>query len=382
MGKRIMWFGVVLIVFIGLNAYLAWLGYRYWQAMLPGAPDWPYAGIYAVLAFGYIASMLLHRVLPYRPYKLLKTIGAYGMGVVFYGLLLTPLAHLAGGLLVWGGMEEGAAIRIAGSAELALLAFLFLKGAWNAWNPVIRRYDLEIDKRAGDREELRIVAASDLHLGTTIGKRHIAKLTKRVAELGPDLVLLPGDVLDDSFEPFVREGMGEELSKLKAPLGVYAVLGNHEYIGGHITDYVAKMREIGIDVLLDRVELVEGAFYIAGRKDHAVERFTGEARQPVEVLLAEADRARPIILLDHQPHKLGAAMEAGVDLMLSGHTHRGQMLPNHLITRRLFELDWGYLRKGAMHAVVSSGFGFWGPPIRLGSRSEVLDIRIAFRGGA
>ncbi len=84
--------------------------------------------------------------------------------------------------------------------------------------------------------------------------------------------------------------------------------------------------------------------------------------------------------MDHQPHQLGAAAEAGIDLMLSGHTHRGQMMPNHLITRRLFELDWGYLRKGVMHAIVSSGFGSWGPPLRIGSRSELLDIRVTFQG--
>ncbi|SDE36509.1 hypothetical protein SAMN02799630_05258 [Paenibacillus sp. UNCCL117] len=380
MRNRIMMIATVLLVFIGLNTYIAWSGYRYWNAALPGAADLIYWILYALIAFGYIGSMLLHKVLPYRPYKLLKTIGSYGLGIFFYGLLLTPLAHLAGWLLVRGGMDTGKAILTAGSVELAVLALLFLRGTWNAWNPIVRRYDLEVAKHGGKRQELRIAVASDLHLGTTIGKRHIAKLTKRVAELAPDLILLPGDVLDDSFEPFVREGMAEEMGKLQAPLGVYAVLGNHEYIGGHIGDYVEKMREIGIDVLLDRVELVDGSFYVAGRKDHAVERFMGEGRKPVGVLLAEADKSRPIILLDHQPHKLGAAMEAGVDLMLSGHTHRGQMLPNHLITRRLFELDWGYLRKGAMHAVVSSGFGFWGPPLRLGSRSEVLDIRIAFRG--
>ncbi|MEK8132171.1 metallophosphoesterase [Paenibacillus filicis] len=380
MRNRIVMIVIVLLVFFGLNAYIAWNGYRYWQVALPGAPDLVYGIIYAVLAFAYLAAMLLHRALPYWLYKPLKTVGSYGLGVVFYGLLLTPIAHLVGWLMVKAGLASDQAILIAGSVELAVLVFLFLKGSWNAWNPIIRRYDLEVAKRAGGREELRIVVASDLHLGTTIGKRHIAKLTKRVAELSPDLVLLPGDVLDDSFEPFVREGMAEEMGKLKAPLGVYAVLGNHEYIGGHIADYVAQMREIGIDVLLDRVELVDGSIYIAGRKDHAVERFVGEGRIPVGELLAEADQTKPIILLDHQPHKLGAAMEAGVDLMLSGHTHRGQMMPNHWITRRLFELDWGYLRKGAMHAVVSSGFGFWGPPIRLGSRSEVLDIRIAFRG--
>ena len=83
--------------------------------------------------------------------------------------------------------------------------------------------------------------------------------------------------------------------------------------------------------------------------------------------------------MDHQPYHLDKAADAGADVMLSGHTHRGQMAPNHLITRRLFELDWGYLRKGNLHAIVSSGFGTWGPPIRLGSRSEIIELTIHFK---
>ncbi|MNT99041.1 putative metallophosphoesterase [compost metagenome] len=82
--------------------------------------------------------------------------------------------------------------------------------------------------------------------------------------------------------------------------------------------------------------------------------------------------------MDHQPSALQEAADNGIDLSLHGHTHRGQMAPNHWITRRIFELDWGYLRKGNLHAFVSSGYGSWGPPIRIGSRSEILDITIRF----
>ena len=82
--------------------------------------------------------------------------------------------------------------------------------------------------------------------------------------------------------------------------------------------------------------------------------------------------------MDHQPYAFGTAADAGADLLLCGHTHRGQFAPNHLITRRLFELDWGYMRKSALHVLVSSGFGTWGPPIRLFSRSEVLFVTLNF----
>lgn len=86
----------------------------------------------------------------------------------------------------------------------------------------------------------------------------------------------------------------------------------------------------------------------------------------------------PIIAMDHQPTDLQAAADNGVDLLLCGHTHRGQMAPNHLVTRRMYELDWGYKQKGSMHTIVSSGFGFWGPPLRLGSQSEIVQIEVTF----
>ena len=95
-------------------------------------------------------------------------------------------------------------------------------------------------------------------------------------------------------------------------------------------------------------------------------------------LTAGLDPDLPVILMDHQPSALREIAEAGVDLSLSGHTHRGQMAPNHWITRRIFELDWGYKRIGGLHAFVSSGFGTWGPPIRIGSRNEILSITVRF----
>ncbi|WP_438444556.1 metallophosphoesterase [Gorillibacterium sp. sgz5001074] len=371
-----------LLVYLGLNAYVGWNGSVLWSELLPGvSPAWFWT-VYAVLALSYIGAMALRRLLPYRVFAWLKIIGSYGMAVQFYALLTLPVADLAVWILRWNGISAEASVRIVGGAAAVLLLGLLLYGTRNAWSTVLLRYDLQVDKRAGDgRRELRIAVASDIHLGTVVGNGHLNRLVKKMEELKPDIILLPGDVLDDSLEPFIREHMADAMNRLrqKAPLGAYACLGNHEYIGGHVPDYIRRMKDIGIEVLTDRSVVVDGSFVVAGRKDKAVERIQKEGRLPVRELLADLDHSLPIILLDHQPYGLGDAAEAGVDLMLSGHTHRGQMAPNHLITRRLFELDWGYLRKGAMHAVVSSGYGFWGPPIRLGSRSEVIDIRLTFR---
>jgi uncharacterized protein len=368
-----------LAVFVGINLYVGWNGAVFWQEALPGIPEAWFWIIYSVLALSYLGAALLRRMLPYRVGAWLKVVGSYGLAVLFYALILVPLADLAVLALRLGGVEHHTAVLWTGWIIVALLAVILVVGTRNAWRTVVRSYELTVPKAAGDgRKELRIAAASDIHLGAVVGNAHLARLAERMKELKPDIILLPGDILDDSLEPFIRENMAEVMKRLQAPLGVYASLGNHEYIGGHIEDYIARMKAINIEVLTDRVVEIGSSFYVAGRKDKAAEQFSGEGRLSIADLLEGTDQTKPVILLDHQPHALGAAAEAGVDLMLSGHTHRGQMAPAHLVTRRLFELDWGYLRKGAMHVIVSSGYGLWGPPVRLGSRSEIIDIRLKF----
>lgn len=142
------------------------------------------------------------------------------------------------------------------------------------------------------------------------------------------------------------------------------------------------MAALGIPVLRDERVTPDGVLHVVGRKDKTAESMDPDGRQPVAELLEGLDPALPVVLMDHQPYGYAAAAEAGVDIIVSGHTHRGQFAPNHWVTRRLFELDWGYLRKGKMHAIVSSGFGTWGPPVRLASRSEIVHLSVTFGGGA
>ncbi|HWI62014.1 MAG TPA: metallophosphoesterase, partial [Symbiobacteriaceae bacterium] len=152
------------------------------------------------------------------------------------------------------------------------------------------------------------------------------------------------------------------------------------YIAGHIAEYRREMARAGIRVLVDEAVLVDDSFYVIGRDDISAGGFGGRRRAGLPAVLESVDRSRPLVLMDHQPYRLEEAEQAGIDLQVSGHTHRGQMFPNHLITRRIFEVDWGYLEKGALHVIVSLGFGTWGPPVRIGNRPEVVSIRVRFEG--
>ncbi|MBO9604611.1 MAG: metallophosphoesterase [Paenibacillaceae bacterium] len=380
-------FAMTIAFFLGLflliNGFIGWNASVLWRVATGQPAGWLFWLVFWIVAFSYVLARLGGRWLPGPFARLLKVIGSYWFAVVIYGLLLLPVADLAAWLLELGGVARSDYVPALGAVFGAALVLILLIGSRNAWSPVVRRYELAVDKPADGRREWTIAVASDLHLGNTVGNRHIDRLVERINAMQPDLILLPGDVIDDSIEPFVRNNMAERLGRLKARLGVYAVLGNHEYFGGHIDEYVKRMQAIGITVLRDEHAIVGGAVTVAGRKDRVAEQGGpggGGGRLSHEALLAGVDRTKPLILMDHQPTGLDLALAAGVDIVLSGHTHRGQMAPGHLITRRLFEIDWGYLRKGTMHAVVSSGFGSWGPPIRLGSRSEIIRLNVTFAG--
>jgi hypothetical protein len=141
---------------------------------------------------------------------------------------------------------------------------------------------------------------------------------------------------------------------------------------------VKYLEEHGIRVLRDSSILLDGGIVLAGREDRDISRFSGKNRKSVKELLQGRDMNMPVILLDHQPFNLEKAVEAGVDLQLSGHTHHGQMWPLNYLTKAIYQLSSGYLKIGETHFYVSNGVGTWGPPLRSGNRPEILSIMLNF----
>lgn len=368
-----------LVIFFLINWYIGWNGWVLLSAIFPLENPLLYSIVIGIFSLAYLIGRLTQSF-KIRPIAyLLKWIGSYWFAIIQYAVLLLPPADLIVWLLVKASLPASSAIIIVGTITFILMAALLIVGSWNAWMPVVRTYHVTIPKKAGSLDKIRIGMVSDIHLGTIVGKRHLERLVSEMDKMKPDIILMPGDVIDDDIKPFIQDDMGSVMRKLHAPLGIYAVLGNHEYFGGHIQQFVNEMKAIDIHVLQDESILIEDSFYIIGRKDATAQRSDVEGRQSISSLTAAVDHSLPLIMMDHQPTDLGQAAANGIDLSLSGHTHRGQMAPNHLITRRLFELDWGYMKKEGLNAIVSSGFGTWGPPVRIGSRSEVIQIEVKFR---
>lgn len=268
---------------------------------------------------------------------------------------------------------------------LGLTGATILGGAWNAARPRVVTVDIALEKQAAGRATLTAALASDIHLSGMTGGGRLSRIVEMVNALGPDIILLPGDIVDESVSPALEERMIGILRGLRAPLGVFSVTGNHEVYSG-LEKNLEYLKRGGIRVLRDEAVLVDEAFYLVGRRDPSEAGREGreDRRTPLGDILAAAaiDHDRPLILLDHQPVRLVQAAGSGIDLQLSGHTHAGQLFPLNLINKAVWELNWGYLRKEKTQYYVSCGVGTWGPPVRTGSRPEVVLLRITFGGGS
>ncbi|TMW72048.1 metallophosphoesterase [Alteribacter natronophilus] len=363
------YFSVFLIIYSLLTFYIGWTIWVWLGAVMETGSLLLFGSVIGLASFGY----MLGRIHPALAF--LKVIGVYWMVLFQYGLLLFPAAAAAVFLLGLAGLPLNTATIWTGWTVALILVFIFIKGTYNAYSPVIRHYTITIPKSAGSRKKMRIAAASDMHFGTLSGRRHLCRLQKELEKIGADLIVFPGDIIDDSPDVFQKRRMGDIMKEINAPLGVYGILGNHEYYGRKKDEIIEEMKQCGITMLLDDRVVLEDSIQLIGRRDR-----TEKNRKSITTLTEKLNPGLPLILLDHQPYDFENIRKAGVDLMISGHTHRGQMWPNNWITRRMYENDWGLLQKGSLHTIVSSGFGFWGPPVRIGSRSEIVCIDVIFSG--
>lgn len=339
-----------------------------------------------LISLSFIAGRILEKIWLTELSIGITVFGSYWLAALLYFLLvvlLVDLIRLADYILPFIPSFIASNITVFKRYFFFGLMFavfaLITYGYFNARKPVIREYALNIPKKAGELRELSIVLVSDLHLGTILEEKHLKRITEQVNSLDPDVILMAGDVIDEDLEPVIRKDLGSGLKKLKSRLGVYAVTGNHEYIGG-VDPAVDYLEKHGIQMIRDSAALIENSFYLIGREDRDRQRFSGKPRKNLPAIMAEVDKSLPLVLMDHQPFTLNESLENGVDIHLSGHTHNGQIWPLNYLIDAIYEVGWGYVNKSGMHVYVSSGVGTWGPPVRIGTRPEIVHIRLKFTG--
>lgn len=261
---------------------------------------------------------------------------------------------------------------------------LFYYGHEMAMEPSIVNYQVKIDKSA-KVNKLRIVQLSDIHINDMTSSDRIQHMVDKVNQLDADFIVITGDTLDRRLQPFTEKGFDKQFQQFKSKYGTYIIFGNHEYLNikeknNHEQDIINAFKHANMKVLKDDVVHLDnvGITFI-GRDDFSSSRYDIK-RASLPDLMVFSNTNKPIILLDHQPHDLDEPANLGVDLMISGHTHAGQVFPINLIEKLIYKNNYGIYKNTKQHftSIVSSGFGFWGPPIRLMTRSEIVVIDVTF----
>lgn len=280
--------------------------------------------------------------------------------------------------IILGSVTDNVEISVLGLREFALFTFiaLFIYALYCAYVPVVRKLAIHIDKPM--QEQLRIAVASDIHFGRLFGNGAIDRLRRLVVQEQADILLMPGDIMDDNTRAFTAYNMEKNLAELchRLPFGVYATLGNHD-LYGHEQPISNALRSAGVQLLTDEVFCLD----YKGQPIWLVGRFDNHKSQRVATteLLSQVNSEDPVIVLDHRPSDIVNHSQLPIDLQVSGHTHNGQIFPANFIVNAINRLGYGYEAIGHGHFVVSSGYGFWGIPFRLGSRSEIWLIRLTGR---
>ena len=250
-------------------------------------------------------------------------------------------------------------------ATAAVLVFGFIKNR----NFEIREYDVKIEKPMDF--PVKIAAASDFHLGYGSSRRKIENTVSAINAQKPDAILIVGDLIDDNAEVLRHRNISEILKRLNAPMGVFAVFGNHEYLAGE-KESEEFYKASNIKLLKGEIAMLENGLQIAGLDD-----FSNKKPQRENGIVKLLNHKLPSILLDHQPHNLQNKANLGFDIQISGHTHSGQIFPLNLITKLLFEIDCGYKKINSCHCFVSSEISLWEPPFRIGTKNEFLVLNIS-----
>lgn len=264
--------------------------------------------------------------------------------------------------------------RVAGGAVVTAAAGVSSVGAYQALRDAdVEQVPITLSRLPPALDGFTIVQLTDIHVGLTISRAFVQNMVERTNTLQPDLIAITGDLVDGDV-PTLRDAVAP-LADLSAPHGVYFVTGNHEYYSGY-APWIEQLTRLGIHVLDNkRVSIGRGqnSFDLAGINDLEGKRY-GHAPD-LEQALAGRDSTRELVLLAHQPRQVYDTKGYGVGLVLSGHTHGGQIWPWHYLVKiQQRGLLAGLDRRGDTQVYTSRGTGYWGPPLRVGAPPEIAKI--------
>ena len=292
------------------------------------------------------------------------------MGVIFilfWTVLAGTLVEFGAGFLCGGEAARLWGARLVPAFGAALVA-LALYGGWR--KPETVRIEVPVKNLPAQLDGFRIGFFSDMHMSALMPVSHLTAVCDAFKEDKPDLILFGGDFVDPGFDDLslLRKLTGE----LRPPSGKYAVFGNHEYY--HSFKGSQEMYDaFGLTALHNTFVQLPNGLQIAGIDDV---RTMGITAETADALLAKLDPAKPSIFMTHEPFFFEEAARRGVGLTLAGHTHDGQLFPFNLIIRITYKFVYGLFGGNGSWLYVTSGSGWWGPPMRLFTKSEMVLITL------
>lgn len=354
--------------------------------------------IYTLIALTPLTGFLIRK--PAFLHRILKITSNYFLGIFMYILMVLFSIDIVRLILKYAVHASWIQSRIVFSAVgaccICIVIIISFSGIYHAKHIKVTPYKITVDKSAPDMDSLKIVLLADTHFGYNSGAVHAQEIVDKINEQNPDLVCIAGDIFDNEYDA-VREPekISEILRTIRSKYGVYACWGNHDLNEPILAGFTFKhkkedskqlkdprmkrfLQNSNIQLLEDEAVLIDNSFYVVGRKDASLIEKIEEKRKTPAQLTQKLDKDKTIIVIDHQPKELQDIADAGVDLDLCGHTHNGQTFPGNFTVKFLWENPCGYLQKGSMHNIVTSGSGVWGPAMRVGTDSEICTINLIF----
>ena len=326
-------------------------------------------------------------------------IGAYWLGISLYLILYVALIDL----LRWiyskvfkDKYNDFYARTICALLIIVLTGVTSIYGIINAKIVRTTEYEITINKDGGNFKEMTIAMFGDPQFGYNIGEYHLKQAVDIINKNDVDIVCVVGDIFDNQYSAIKNpDKLIDLFNQIKSKYGMYAVLGNHDVeepilCGFTFNDDDTKnklaskemldfIRKSGMVLLYDENVIINNSVNLYGRADQERPNLGNITRKESGDLFKEVDVSKPIMVLDHEPREYDELEKAGVDLMMAGHTHDGQLLPTKIATDIIWENPYGLWVKNAFHAITTSGLGLFGPNMRVGTIAEVCIIHVKFR---
>lgn len=332
--------------------------------------------LWGIIGFLTLASLLTMLLFDDNVGRFIGKIGSYWLGVWFLALVIFGCTELMLKITNRINQMNAKTIDLVWLSATIVVFILFFYGSWHAQQIQTKRYNVTIDSSAiSQSKKMNVVMISDVHLGYVNDEKKLTKIVDRINQLKPDVIFISGDLFDGNYQALQNAtGIKRQFERLTSTYGTYMCWGNHD-AGETFEQMKTLVEESGIILLEDEMTVVGEELLVVGRKDSQPIGSQDGARKNVQKQFEKVGNQLPKIILDHQPSNIEEYQQAN-ELILSGHTHQGQIFPFSLVTKAYFVVDYGYYRKNknSPQVIVSSGVGTWGPPLRIGTQSEIVQI--------